>query len=127
MAIEFTVKGIIKYGIIAPLYSTILHIIPILVLFGLPIFIAGMIIAIFGVMGHVFFIVLFTFALLYYFRFSYYIIFPKGKKTKVKYNVKKTKKFSTSLGQSRRQARTSYNGYNYLPNYRNRYNYSYRY
>jgi hypothetical protein len=108
------IKAILKYGIAAPLYMTFRWIIPILVLFGIPIFIAGMIVAIIGVMGHIFFILLFVFGLLYYFRFAYRIIYPSSKKDKrKKTKLKKHKKFSTSLGQGRRYNRNQYGYSNY--------------
>jgi hypothetical protein len=75
---------IIKYGVIAPLYTAIRHIIPILVIFGLPIFLAGMIVAAVGVMGHVFFLLLFAAALLYYFKFAYKLFYPSEIKKKKK-------------------------------------------
>ena len=72
-----------KYGVIAPLYTTVRHIIPILVVFGIPIFLAGMIVAAVGVMGHVFFLLLFAVSLIYYFKFAYKLFYPGKKKSKI--------------------------------------------
>lgn len=99
---------ILKYGVVAPIYTAFRWIIPILVVYGLPIFIAGMLVAILGTMGHIFFLILFAIALLYYFKYVYNIFNPSSTiptKPKKKQSVT-PKKFNKSLFDSR------YRGYN---------------
>jgi predicted membrane protein len=114
-----TIGIIIKYGIIAPLYTVFWYIIPILLIIAVPIFISGIIIALFGTLGHILFITLFAIALLYYVKYLFKIFYPK-KKRKIKTKTlqkKKGTKFSTSLNSSTR-----------IKNYTNRYrNYTNRY
>lgn len=100
------VPYILKYGVAAPLYTAFRWLIPILVIYGLPIFIAGMLVAILGTMGHIFFLILFTVALLYYFRYVYKIFNPSTTKKPStsqhkKKTLKSTKSFDTSLGYGR--------------------------
>lgn len=76
------VAGLAKYGIVMPIYVAIRHIIPIMVLYGLPIFIAGMLVALIGTMGHIFFLILFGLAVMYYLRNVYKLFNGKIKTTK---------------------------------------------
>jgi hypothetical protein len=85
--IGLIVQYIFKYLIAVPLYSLIVHIIPILVIFGIPIFMAGMIVAaVGGVLGHIFFLLLFVIAIIFYFKFAYNLFYPGEKKSKEKKN-----------------------------------------
>lgn len=107
---------IFKYGVVAPIYTAFRWIIPILVVYGLPIFIAGMLVAILGTMGHIFFLLLFAIALLYYFKYVYNVFNPSSKipvKPKKKQSVA-TKKFNKSLFNRNKGYRGSYNRYKML-------------
>ena len=66
-----------------------------------------MLVAILGTMGHIFFLILFTVALLYYFRYVYKLFNPSSKQKLTPTNklknksLRSTKSFNTSLGRSK--------------------------
>jgi len=85
---------IIKYLIIMPLYVAFRWIIPIALIIALPVFIAGMLVAMFGVLGHIFFLLLFFLGVLYYFKNVNNIFNPSLKKP----GPKKKKQHVTPYG-----------------------------
>lgn len=83
-----------KYGIVMPLYL-VYKLIPVFIIVGIPIFISGILIALIGTLGHIFFMVLFGIAVLFYFRHAYSIF--NGKQKDKKDKNKKTRKPKNEL------------------------------
>ena len=92
------IAKIAKYLIVYPIYTAFRWIIPIMVLYGLPIFIAGILVALVGTLGHMFFIILFTLAVLYYFKHVGSVF--KGLKPKRRSNKPAKKKYRPTSSSS---------------------------